>query len=194
MGRRKWSIRPVVENCIPLPIAFFCHCIAGTTGTLTWTNPASGAVLYRVDYRVAEGRIYLSRRSGLDGFEGQTIGTTTTRPHLGGQRLWFLCWCGRRAAMLYLGRAGFRCRCCYGLVYRSSRRHDPRQSRKRAVWKAEAQRLFEDAMLLSAPHDLEEVVREREQQGLPVHPELREILTAARMEADLARRRLFRGA
>ncbi|HET8629898.1 MAG TPA: hypothetical protein VFL91_20955, partial [Thermomicrobiales bacterium] len=47
--------------------------------------------------------------------------------HYGGRRPWFVCpGCGRRAAVLYLGGAGWRCRRCERLVYRSQRQgqHD----------------------------------------------------------------------
>ena len=46
-----------------------------------------------------------------------------SRPHLGGRRWWFVCYCGRRCAKLYfpLGASQFRCRGCYHLVYACQR-------------------------------------------------------------------------
>jgi hypothetical protein len=56
------------------------------------------------------------------------VGLTTTRPHFGGRRWWFVCPlgvdgrpCGRRVGKLYLPPAGryFGCRHCHGLTYTS---------------------------------------------------------------------------
>ena len=45
---------------------------------------------------------------------------TYTQPHLGGERVWFLCpSCERRVAILYGGP--FRCRTCWGISYQSQR-------------------------------------------------------------------------
>ena len=51
------------------------------------------------------------------------IQVTTTRPHYGGVRVWFVCGCGRRCGKLYLPPDGdiYRCRRCYGLAYTSQR-------------------------------------------------------------------------
>src|SRR5262249_11129670 len=57
---------------------------------------------------------------------GYWIALTTTRPHFGGLRWWFVCplvrngqECNRRVAKLYLPPGGryFGCRHCYGLTY-----------------------------------------------------------------------------
>jgi len=54
---------------------------------------------------------------------------TTTVPHLGGVRYWFVCpYCDRRVGTLYRPRfAGyFKCRYCYNLTYKSAQTHDNR--------------------------------------------------------------------
>lgn len=45
----------------------------------------------------------------------------TTHPHFGGERQWLRCPCGRRCRVVYVQRAGARCRRCYRLSYQSQR-------------------------------------------------------------------------
>ncbi len=50
------------------------------------------------------------------------INLTTTNPHYGGKRWWFICplkGCGRRAGVLYLTGTYFGCRKCLNLAYES---------------------------------------------------------------------------
>jgi hypothetical protein len=49
----------------------------------------------------------------------QQVAITWTGLHFGGRRPWFICGCGRRAAVLYTIGGLFRCRRCQGLVYAS---------------------------------------------------------------------------
>jgi hypothetical protein len=196
VGRHPWATRPVVEDCIPLPISGFRQCVASEGGMLTWTTAAGGEELARLEYRVGEGgMIYLIPRWGLDNFTGQTIRTTTTRPLWGGQRLWWQCWCGRRAGRLYLppGCRQFACRHCHNLTYLSSRRHDPRESRRRAAWRAEIRAEFDLLTALCLPHDLEELIKAREQAGLEVGT-LRDCLGSAQHDAEAVRAELLRNA
>lgn len=54
---------------------------------------------------------------------------TTTVPHLGGLRYWFICpYCNRRVGTLYRPRFAvyFKCRHCYNLTYKSTQTHDRR--------------------------------------------------------------------
>ena len=75
------------------------------------------------------------------------VDLTWTPCHYGGKRVWWLCpgrGCGRRVAVLYLGREGiFACRHCYRLAYRCQRETaDDRTTRRtdklrdRLGWKA----------------------------------------------------------
>ncbi|HEY2466817.1 MAG TPA: hypothetical protein VGI45_03100 [Terracidiphilus sp.] len=75
---------------------------------------------------------------------GQTIRLTTTRPHFGGKRFWFLCECGKRAGRLYLptGQTVFRCRLCYDLTFESAQQHNTRWEKMRP-WLEHFQRAFE---------------------------------------------------
>jgi len=54
---------------------------------------------------------------------------TTTVPHLGGVRYWFICpYCKRRVGVLYRPRFAvyFKCRHCYNFTYKSTQTHDNR--------------------------------------------------------------------
>ncbi len=54
---------------------------------------------------------------------------TTTVPHLGGVRYWFICpYCDRRVGSLYRPKFAvyFKCRNCYNLTYKSAQTHDSR--------------------------------------------------------------------
>src|SRR5262249_5089506 len=56
-----------------------------------------------------------------------TLKVTVTRPEFGGLRQWYVCpACHRRVRKLYSPAAGheFRCRRCYGLLYKSQ--YEPR--------------------------------------------------------------------
>jgi hypothetical protein len=49
----------------------------------------------------------------------QRVPITWTNLHYGGRRPWFICYCGRRVAVLYGLRKYFACRDCYELAYES---------------------------------------------------------------------------
>jgi hypothetical protein len=174
MGRNRWTSRLTVEDCpLCLRVATFQRSgmfswPIGSTSTFSWTE-SSGFLLGRIECRLIEsgpGRLAIYIRRQLARINvivvEQQIPLTTTRPYLGGKRFWFLCGCGRRVGRLYLppGQGVFRCRHCYNLTYWSARKHDPRQSRKRAAWRAEFLAVVEPVMvqaglrelLISHPH------------------------------------------
>ena len=110
---------------------------------MTWTG--SEDFLAEVGYTIqndADGlaiRIrpqYAKFNSGLMRLEESMIRITTTQPHLGGDRHWFMCPvmrdgknCGRRVGRLYLppGAGVFGCRVCHNLTYKSAREHHKRK-------------------------------------------------------------------
>lgn len=53
--------------------------------------------------------------------------------HYGGSRPWWLCRCGRRRRVLYLGADGWRCRTCSSLRYQTQ----CLDRSQRALWRAE---------------------------------------------------------
>jgi hypothetical protein len=68
---------------------------------------------------------YSNKRSGKD--YDYKIHLTTTQPHYGGKRWWFLCpvqGCGRRVAVLYLAHI-FACRRCCNFTYASQNETPP---------------------------------------------------------------------
>lgn len=76
---------------------------------------------YRVDVRVLarEGAIAAGSRELVIG--PITLELSWTQPTYGGLRPWFVCECGRRAAVLYVTRGTLGCRRCLGLAYPSQR-------------------------------------------------------------------------
>jgi hypothetical protein len=83
----------------------------------------------RLSYILAHART--RERESLD----YRVGLTTTQPHFGGLRWWFVCPlvvggrpCQRRVGKLYLppGCRYFGCRTCYRLTYESFQKHDKR--------------------------------------------------------------------
>jgi hypothetical protein len=131
----------VVEDCLVLDAirlkrdgllrAGLCRSFA-----LTWTHGLTGAVLGTAGYAVdttgpGEPWARLSHTFAPSGEPvDDWIGLCTTRPHLGGERWWFLCPgppgggpCGWRVGKLYLppDERHFGCRHCHALTYESCR-------------------------------------------------------------------------
>ena len=140
MGRQRWTTRLTVESC---PI-FLCMTVFYRGGlfdvpqgfplTVMWPG-LWGLPMARLECHLAERSpskltIVIPSQLALPDLSitEQSISLTTTRPHLGGNRYWFLCGCGRRAGRLYLpaGQRLFRCRRCYNLIQRSAQEHDQR--------------------------------------------------------------------
>jgi hypothetical protein len=151
MGRQPWTSRITVEECpIQLP-AVELHRFGvfrlppGTSSTIFWQSIPDGSPVGRLNYEIRSdgsgGRAIFILRQVLsfDGSlrmgSGQTIPLTTTRPHLGGERFWFVCECGRRAGRLYLpaGQTVFRCRLCCDLTYQSAQEHNTRAAKLRPI-------------------------------------------------------------
>jgi hypothetical protein len=149
VGRPRWSSRLTVEQCLPLTVESFHRsrtwdCTSGSIGTASWASP-DGLPLGKIEYAVrtdAGGLAIRIRRQytrlcgELRLLEESLIRITTTRPHLGGKRHWFLCPvvrqgkpCNRRVGRLYLtpGAAVFGCRGCHDLTYTTAREHDQRK-------------------------------------------------------------------
>lgn len=137
MGRQPWTSRLTVEKC-PIQWSISIHrgkLCPGSSGTLSWNSIPDGSFLGRLKYEIHAGgpagrAIFFPRQFFCVGgtfCEGgsQTIPLSTTRPHLGGNRFWFVCGCGRRSGKLYLpsGETVFRCRRCYDLTYESAQQH-----------------------------------------------------------------------
>lgn len=78
-----------------------------------------GRVVGCVDCTISVSQVCLDHVQ-VDGRRGSTsIALTTTRPHFGGKRRWFVCPnCGRRCSKVYL-RSSFVCRTCAKAVYPS---------------------------------------------------------------------------
>lgn len=146
MGREAWTSRLTVEECpIHLSAAAFCSggifCLAaGSSFTVSWPL-SDGLSLGKLRLEVGDewrGHCLVIPRQEfascgkLHMVDGQIIRLTTTRPHFGGERFWFVCGCGRRAGRLYLtGEMVFRCRVCCDLTYQSAQEHNTRWEKMR---------------------------------------------------------------
>jgi len=152
MGRQPWTSRIIVEECPIQLCATALHrgkvfeSSPGNSGTLSWQSIPDGSPLGRLNYEIrSDGSgglaIFVPRQvfnfgQSLRMGSGQTIPLTTTLPHLGGERFWFICECGRRSGRLYLptGQTVFRCRLCYDLTYQSAQEHSKRRDQLRPIF------------------------------------------------------------
>lgn len=143
MGRKPWSDRLTVEDCLALDIAILKTQFRenrAVEGLYRWLG-ANGAETAVVGYRVIPGypsgpalelRYLLgSSRNPVE----YTVQITTTPTNFGQSRYWLVCplvrngvQCLKRAGKLYLPPGGryFGCRGCYNLTYDSTKNHDGR--------------------------------------------------------------------
>jgi hypothetical protein len=147
MGRRPWTNRLTVEDCLCLSITDLYrdgvfHSPTGSKWVVKRSNGDGDSISYTV---VEVRRFAMGLRLCRESADGDswartsaayTVPVTSTRPHLGGRRLWLLCplvrdgiRCGRRVGRLYLppGQQVLACRLCYNLTYRSAQQHDKRK-------------------------------------------------------------------
>jgi hypothetical protein len=95
---------------------------------ISWQWLRNGDKVASIGAKVEAGQILLIYSYQRKGEEREhleyPVRLQTTACHYGGIRYWFTCpaaGCGRRVALLYLGRKYFACRKCYQLSYRSQR-------------------------------------------------------------------------
>jgi hypothetical protein len=127
--------RPIAENCLVLDVNRLSRdgvLLPHWVGSLRWSSPWNDETLATIGLRVSRsqaGQLVLRLVYRLNDITtvDSTICIDTTRPHLGGQRFWFMCPriangipCRRRAVKLYLRNGYFACRHCHDLRYRSS--------------------------------------------------------------------------
>lgn len=96
---------------------------AAGSGKLVWLK--NGNYDGEVHFLANKNEVVLSPK--IRGYSGtiQIVPLGWTSCHFGGQRPWFICWCGRRAAVLYFGNKYFRCRKCLGLIHASVNESKP---------------------------------------------------------------------
>ena len=169
MGRKRWTSRGTVEECtIQLSVEECAHCglfglRPGDSGFIRWLSKPDGAPVGRLNYEIrphgpdGQAICFLRQALTFDGTlrmgSGQTVPVTTTHPHFGGKRYWFLCECGRRSGRLYLpaGETLFRCRLCCDLTYQNSQEHNTRRGVLRSIFE-QYDRAVERAMAQKARH------------------------------------------
>jgi hypothetical protein len=149
MGRRKWSRRLRVEDCLPLDIGPISRLGAlrerlDTPCTYQWLD-SSGEVLGEIGYRgtrVYAGGLAVELQYSVGPPDSPRlvpmnyiIEVTSTPRNFGGVQHWFCCpaalgniSCLRRVRVLHLppGQRAFLCRGCHDLTYRSCQEHDKR--------------------------------------------------------------------
>jgi hypothetical protein len=147
MGRKPWTARVTVEES-PIYLSTTALCSAGmyrhssgTSAISSWPlsdGSSLGSLRFQIrsDWRGLHlfiPRQVLAFGGMLRMGDGQTIRLTTTQPHFGGQRFWFVCGCGRRSGRLYLpaGETLFRCRLCCDLTYQSAQEHNTKWAKIR---------------------------------------------------------------
>ena len=136
-GSGRWDGSPVAEDALRLDLAQlitrgFAQPGRRSRGTLTWKllrdAQLTAVVTYAADLTDPDDAwIELRQAVRPDGdvrLQNQMLRLTTTRPHHGGQRWWFVCpILGGRARVLYWPPAtsGFASQSAYHLAYRSQR-------------------------------------------------------------------------
>ncbi|HXG68722.1 MAG TPA: hypothetical protein VNO70_26735 [Blastocatellia bacterium] len=147
-GSTRWGWhtgKTAVEECYALDINHWMReglLQAGgyKQGGWQWQNAVTGKQLAAIGYAVstvnpsrAWARLIYTFIATGERFDYK-VALTTTRPHFGGRRWWFVCpLCARRVGKLYLPPGGryFGCRHCHDLTYRSCLESDSRVGRLR---------------------------------------------------------------
>jgi hypothetical protein len=125
MGDARMIVRGTCETCPSIDVRQWHrsgHLRSGLSFAVSWTidgKPYGGGLHVRIAGSVAI--LNYQIRTGVapePNSVEQEIPIVGTTCNFGGARPWFQCVpCNRRAAKLFLGPAGFRCRRCYGLSY-----------------------------------------------------------------------------
>jgi len=117
----RWNRKLTIEECTRLHITQFFGLISGTVGGFVLSRGRRDIeVHFRTDMelRTVSLRYWKNETTILDAI----INLDQTDTRFGGKRWWFLCYCDRRVADLYLRPRAydFACRHCLQLTYRSS--------------------------------------------------------------------------
>jgi hypothetical protein len=149
MGRKPWTERLTVEDCLAVDVAMLKGIIREPSDWRVYhCRRPNGAGTEEFEYKIeidADNRSslifrYTLTKNGIRyGFPLKyAVKTTTTPCRYGGQRYWFICPVVRRGVpclkvvrKLYLppGARYFGCKRCYALVYESCRSHSSRLDR-----------------------------------------------------------------
>jgi hypothetical protein len=156
MGRKPWTQRLTVEECLALDIAVLPRDFLredDALGTYRWLD-SNGAEIFRAAITVSRQCSVVRLRYSLLGNQGPLdyfVETISTKCNFGGCRWWFVCplvkdgiACKRLVRMLYLplGARYFGCRACNNLTYRSCQEHDSRVDALLRLSPAEAMRFL----------------------------------------------------
>lgn len=119
----RWNKKDTTDSYLSFDIAKFAKSVDLTTvrvGSWQWTY--SSGRQSSISYLVSPGQgVRLSYTSNGQDYS-YLVKVTTTTPHYGGVRWWWLCPnCGRRVRILYGGRR-FLCRHCQNLTYETAQK------------------------------------------------------------------------
>ena len=149
MGRRSWSTKSTVEECLAIDIpwlnryGYFCGFKSGGVEWKNYEGKVTSSIGIQVSvsealfdgncvrFQYTQTNRHTEEKTEMD----YKVELVTTSCNFGGVRYWFICplvmngrACRRRVAKLYLPPGGkyFGCRCCYNLTYQSCKEHDKR--------------------------------------------------------------------
>lgn len=105
--------------------------------SFAWTWTRNSETVARINIQVNDDSAHLSYRQSWRGEAWQDCSNTLlidwTACNFGGERAWWRCpACDRRVAVLYSGRAVYKCRHCLGLAYCSQRESETDLAVRRA--------------------------------------------------------------
>jgi hypothetical protein len=122
-GRRHQGGKDTTKECLSIDVRWLQRqglLAVGKSTSLNWSIAGSASGSFQV--RAESNGVVLKHDNRND---NQRVQLERSSCHLGGKRVWFLCpsqGCGRRVALLYMGRSGrFACRQCQALAYASQR-------------------------------------------------------------------------
>jgi hypothetical protein len=125
MGRPPYGARAAAESCKSIDVRRWHRkglLAPGQRFTNSWTfgDERSGSIKVSTE-RDAVVLMYQTSDGLATDWKSinQRVPITWTNLHFGGRRPWFICYCGRRVAVLYGLRDYFACRHCHGLAYES---------------------------------------------------------------------------
>jgi hypothetical protein len=119
----RWNKKDTTDSYLSFDIATFAKSVDLTTaraGSWQWTfsSGRQSSIIYVVS--PGQGVRLSYTASGQD--YNYLVSVTTTTPHYGGARYWWLCpTCGRRVRILYGGKR-FLCRHCHSLTYETAQK------------------------------------------------------------------------
>ena len=146
MGRRPWTTRKTVEECLALDATKLAHSGAlrkqpGSESVHCWFD-SLGRPCHAVRVVIVSRQVIRLQYEANAREMDVALNVTVTPCHFGGLRYWFLCpgtnfmhGCSLRVSRLYLppGSSRFACRLCHNLTYYTAQRHSHKVDKLRKL-------------------------------------------------------------